>query len=133
MSEGIALHWRLIPERYNLIGSACKTCGTKFFPSRDLCPDCRRKGRIESYTFSGEGEVFAFTVVHAPPPGLEYMKPYIAAIIRLAEGPLITAQIVDCKPEEVKVGGKVRMVFRKIVAEGPEGIIKYGYKFRLVK
>ncbi|MCX6694985.1 MAG: Zn-ribbon domain-containing OB-fold protein [Candidatus Altiarchaeota archaeon] len=132
MSEGLALHWRLIPQRYNLIGTECKTCGEKFFPSRNLCSKCRRKGRIEDYQFSGEGEVYSFSIVHAPPVGFEYLKPYIAAIIKLKEGPLLTAQIVDCRQDEVAIGKKVRMVFRKIVAEGAEGIIKYGYKFRLV-
>jgi len=131
MSGGLALHWRLIPQRYNLIGSECKNCNEKYFPSRDWCPNCRRKGKIIDYRFSGEGEVYSYTVVHAPPVGFEYLKPYIAAIIKLKEGPLVTAQIVDCKPESVKIGLKVSMVFRKIIAEGKEGIIKYGYKFKL--
>jgi len=133
MDRGLALHWRLIPQRYNLIGSECKTCGDKFFPARNLCPTCRRRGNIADYTFKGEGEIFSFTVVHAPPLGLEYLKPYIAAIIKLREGPLITAQIVDCRPDEVSIGNKVKMVFRKIIVEGSEGIIKYGYKFKLDK
>ena len=133
MDKGLALHWRLIPQRYNLIGSECRTCGEKYFPMRDLCPKCRRKGRLEDYPFSGEGEVYSYTVVHAPPLGFEYLKPYIAAIIKLKEGPLITAQIADCRPEDVRIGDKVRMAFRKIIAEGEEGIIKYGYKFKQVK
>jgi len=133
MSEGLTLHWRLIPQRYNLIGSECKTCGEKYFPGRDLCPSCRRKGKVVDYTFSGDGEIYSYTVVHAPPLGFEYLKPYIAAIIKLKEGPLVTAQVVDCKSESVSIGKKVYMVFRKIVAEGPEGIIKYGYKFKLVE
>jgi uncharacterized OB-fold protein len=45
---------------------------------------------------------------------------------------MVTAQLVDCKPDEVEVGRKVFMVFRKINADGEKGIIRYGYKFKLV-
>ncbi len=52
-------------------------------------------------------------------------------IIKLDEGPRITSQIVDCDPEEVSIGSRVRAVFRKIDEEGPAGAIHYGYKFVL--
>ena len=48
--------WRHIQQRYNLIGSKCTTCGDVFFPSRVICPNCRRKGNIEPFQFSGKGE-----------------------------------------------------------------------------
>jgi uncharacterized OB-fold protein len=134
MTEGLALHWRLIPPRYNLVGTVCKTCGRKFFPPRNLCPDCRRRGRVERFKFSGDGEIYSYTVVRSPPTGFDYMKPYVLAVIRLKEGgAMLTAQVVDCRPEDVDVGGRVRMVFRKIVADNEEGIIRYGYKFKLVE
>ena len=47
--------WRHIQQRYNLVGSKCMNCGRVFFPSRVICPDCRRKGKIEAYQFSGKG------------------------------------------------------------------------------
>jgi len=118
-------------QRYNLIGSACTTCGRGFFPRRDFCPTCRRKGKIEEKKFSGSGEVFAHTTIYAPPEGFEHMKPYLLGIIKLSEGPLVTAQIVDVKPGEVEIGDKVKMVFRRIQTDGEAGIITYGYKFRL--
>jgi hypothetical protein len=131
MSEGLALHWRLAAQRYNLIGSECKTCGRKYFPSRNICPDCRRKSSIEKFKFSGEGEVYSTTVVRAAPTGFEYQKPYVVGIISLKEGAQCTAQIVDCKPDEVKIGSRVEMVFRKIMADDDHGVIRYGYKFKL--
>ncbi|MFH1402758.1 MAG: Zn-ribbon domain-containing OB-fold protein [Candidatus Altiarchaeota archaeon] len=134
MSEGLALHWRLIPPRYNLVGTICKNCGTKFFPPRNLCPDCRRKSRIEPYKFNGKGEIYSYTIVRATPTGFDYMKPYGLAVIKLDESDaMLTAQIVDCKLEDIEIGKKVAMVFRKIVADDDEGIIRYGYKFKLVE
>ncbi|MFH0862917.1 MAG: Zn-ribbon domain-containing OB-fold protein [Candidatus Altiarchaeota archaeon] len=133
MAEGLALHWRLSGARYNLVGSRCKTCDRKFFPPRNICPDCRRKSKMEKFKFSGDGEVFSYTVVRAAPTGFEYQKPYVVAIVALKEGAKCTAQIVDCKPEEVRIGASVERVFRKIMADDEHGIIRYGYKFKLKK
>jgi uncharacterized protein len=133
MTEGLALHWRLIPPRYNLIGSVCKTCGENYFPPRVICPNCRRKSNMEKFKFSGEGEVYSSTIIRAAPTGFEYQKPYVVAIIKLREGAMCTAQVVDCKAEDVKIGDKVEMVFRKIIADDESGIIRYGYKFKVKK
>ncbi|CEG11697.1 conserved hypothetical protein [groundwater metagenome] len=129
----IALNWRKIPQRYNLVGTQCVTCGTYYFPPRIICPKCRRKGKMDEHKFCGEGEVLTYTLIYSPPEGFENIKPYLLAIIKLKEGPQLTAQIIDCKPEDVKIGSKVKSVFRKIVEEGDEGVILYGYKFKLVK
>jgi len=132
MTKGLPIHWRLMPQRYNLIGTHCRNCGSKFFPQRKICPNCRRVGSVEEFKFSGEGEIYSYTVIHAPPEGFEYLAPYVLAIVRMKEGPLITAQIVDCKPEDIEIGKRVGTVFRKVIADGDSGIIRYGYKFRLV-
>ena len=131
MTKGLASYWRKIPQRYNLIGTECRTCSSKFFPPRDFCSSCRRLGKIHEFKFSGIGEIYSYSVIHAPPEGFEYQKPYIIGIIKLEEGPMLTAQIVDSKPEDVEIGKKVKSVFRKIVEVGSSGIIQYGYKFKL--
>jgi hypothetical protein len=51
-------------------------------------------------------------------------------LIKLEEGPLITAQLTDTDSEEVKIGMPVEMVTRKLRTQGEEGLIVYGYKFR---
>ncbi|PLS82300.1 MAG: hypothetical protein CYG59_04540, partial [Chloroflexi bacterium] len=52
------------------------------------------------------------------------------ALVRLAEGPIITAQLTDVALDEVKIDMPVEMVTRKLRDLGPEGLIVYGYKFR---
>ena len=59
--------------------------------------------------------------------------PYCIAIIKLDEGPRITSQIVDCEPEIVKPGMKVKSVFRKLGEDSESGILHYGTKFILVE
>jgi len=120
--------WREIPARYNLIGSKCETCGTYYFPPRRFCPKCRRSGRLVDHKFKGMGEVVTYTIVHTPGDSYLGNKPYVLAIVRLDEGPMMTTQVI-CDPGQAKIGMRVRPVFRKIGEDGDKGMIHYGTKF----
>lgn len=133
MKEAIPLTWRKIPERYRLLGTKCDTCNSVYFPQRTVCPKCRRKGKLTEMKFSGKGKIFSFTEVSAPPAGFEDQVPYILAVIELDEGARLTAQIVDAHKKDVKIGSRVEQVFRVIQRDDPEGLIQYGYKFRIVE
>ena len=85
----------------------------------------------EQYTFAGTGEVYSFTTLQETPEGFEEQAPYMLALVKLDEGPMITAQITDVD-ESVAIGDKVEMVTRKLTTEGVRGMIVYGYKFRKV-
>jgi uncharacterized OB-fold protein len=52
------------------------------------------------------------------------------ALVKLEEGPLVSAQLADVEPDDVTVGMPVEMVTRKLRQEGDRGIVVYGYKFR---
>ena len=125
----IARHWRLKNQRYSLVGEVCNHCDAKIFPPRDICPNCGQEAR-DLYAFSGKGEVYSHTVVYSAPAGYEEYAPYAVALIKLEEGPLVTAQLTDVSPDEVEIGMPVEMVTRKIREFGEDGIIVYGYKFR---
>ena len=131
MREAIPLTWRRIPERYRLLGVKCETCSSHYFPGRSICPKCRRKGKITDVRFAGKGKIYSFTEISAPPEGFEDQIPYILAIIELDEGAKLTAQIVDAHKDDVKIGSRVEQVFRVIQREDPEGLVHYGFKFRL--
>jgi hypothetical protein len=86
----------------------------------------------EQVKLSGKGEVYSYTVVTDAPEGFTEQAPYILALIKLDEGPLITAQLTDLETPTgpVKIGQRVEMVTRKLRTEGTSGMIIYGYKFR---
>ena len=125
--------WRHIQQRYNIIGSKCTNCGEVFFPSRVICPDCRRKGEIKDFQFSGKGKIHTFSVVRSPTADFKKLSPYAVAIIELDEGAKLTAQLVDCDVDKIKIGDPVEMVFRKIREDGEDGVISYGYKFKPIQ
>ena len=120
--------WRSLPNRYSLIGTKCENCNTYYFPPRRVCIPCRRKGVIREYQFEGSGKVVTHTTIYSAPEGFSKMTPYVLGIVELNEGPRLTAQIV-CDPSEVKIGMRVKSVFRKLGEEGPDDVIYYGTKF----
>jgi uncharacterized protein len=125
-------HWRLKKQRYALIGEVCPHCDAKLFPPRDVCPHCGKDAR-EEFGFSGKGEVYSYTVMNDVPAGYEETAPYTVAIVRLAEGPMVTAQLTDLAGQEAAIGMPVEMVTRRIRSDGDErGMLVYGYKFRPV-
>jgi len=74
--------------------------------------------------------VYSFSTVYDAPAGYIEYQPYTVALIKLDEGPLVTAQLTDVDNEDVHIGMPVEMVTRKIKEEGENGLIVYGYKFR---
>lgn len=125
----VTSHWRLKHQRYALIGEICPNCEEKIFPPRDLCPDCGEEAR-SLFQFSGRGEIFSHTTLLNPPAGHEEQAPYTVALVRLDEGPMVTAQLTDLDEAGVEVGMPVEMVTRKIRSDGERGVLVYGYKFR---
>lgn len=125
-------HWRLKKQRYSLTGEVCPHCNAKIFPPRDVCPECGQEAK-NVFQFSGKGEVCSFTSVHDAPAGFKDTAPYPIALVKLNEGPVITAQLTDLGEEPVHIGMPVEMVTRKLRDDVNErGVILYGYKFRPV-
>jgi uncharacterized OB-fold protein len=87
-----------------------------------------------SVRLSGKGQVLSYTIVTDAPAGFEEQAPYVLALVKLDEGPLITAQLTDLEEPvgPLSIGMPVEMVTRKLRTEGPQGTIIYGYKFRPV-
>ncbi|MBK8984477.1 MAG: Zn-ribbon domain-containing OB-fold protein [Chloroflexi bacterium] len=125
----VSRHWRLQAQRYQLVGETCDSCGVKLFPPRDVCLVCEEPAQ-ELYTFTGLGEIYSYTTIYDAPAGFEHNAPYMVALIKLEEGPMITAQLTDMAPGEAEIGMPVEMVTRKLRSDGDEGMIVYGYKFR---
>ena len=126
----IARHWRLKSQRYGLVGETCPHCQAKIFPPRDICPNCGGEAKT-TYAFSGKGEVYSYTTIYEAPTGFDETAPYTVALVKLEEGPLVTAQLTDLEDKPIEIGMPVEMVTRRLRSDGDErGILIYGYKFR---
>ncbi len=120
---------RLRGAYYRLEGSRCRGCGAVQFPPRRVCPGCR-SGDLETHRFSGRGTVYSATRVTQAPRGHAALAPYAVALVRLEEGPLVTAQLADAADPLPAAGTPVEMVTRKVRDAEEHGLIVYGYKFR---
>jgi uncharacterized protein len=126
----IPRHWRLKQQRYGWVGEVCPHCDFKIFPPRDVCPNCGEEAKT-TFAFSGKGEVFSYTTIYEAPAGFDENAPYTVALVKLEEGPLVTAQLTDLGSQPVEIGMPVEMVTRRLRQDGDErGMLIYGYKFR---
>ncbi|MDG4594095.1 MAG: Zn-ribbon domain-containing OB-fold protein [Candidatus Contendobacter sp.] len=118
-------YYHLLSE-HKLMGCRNKTSGKFYLPPRPMCTTSYSSD-MEWEQVSGKGEIIAFTVITVAPThmieaGYSRENPYCAAIVRLQEGPAISAQIlgVDLSmPEEaIKIGTPVQATFIER-GEGP--------------
>jgi uncharacterized OB-fold protein len=121
-------YWREIPQRYRLEAKKCKNCGYVSFPPRLICPKCKNR-EFEDTKLAEKGKVLTFTVIRVPPGQFVDQAPYAVGIVELDDGVKLTGQIVDCDFEDLKIGERVKIEFRKIFDAGQAGILCYGYKF----
>ena len=124
-----ATSWRTGKQRLSLQGEVCPQCAAKLFPPRDVCPQCSGPAKVP-FQFSGRGTVYSFSTLYSAPEGYAAYLPYVVALIRLEEGPLVTAQLTDVDKGDIWIGMPVEMVTRKLREDGESGLIDYNYKFR---
>ncbi|MCG8349317.1 MAG: Zn-ribbon domain-containing OB-fold protein [Chloroflexales bacterium] len=125
----IAKHWRQRATRYRLEGQRHRATGEVRFPPQPAALG-ESADTWETYALSGKGEIYSFSVIRQAPTGFEHVAPYPVALIRLDEGPLITAQLTDCVEADLSIGQRVEMVTRRLKDTGEDGVLVYGYKFR---
>ncbi len=113
VTEASAPFWEATRERRLVLPWSAVTGRPVWFP-RDadpLAPDRPYEWREAS----GEGVVYAASVHHRPGPGrTEDDCPYVVALVDLAEGVRMMANIVDCPPEDVVVGMAVRVTWQPL-------------------
>lgn len=94
----------------------CASCKDYRFPPQAMCRRCRS---IESNwgRVSGKGTVYSFTIPtrtspgELPAKGFEY--PFAVVLVELADtgGVRIPGNMIDCAPEDIKIGMHVEAVF----------------------
>jgi uncharacterized OB-fold protein len=100
-----------------LWGSKCTSCGAQFLGERTACGKCGAT-TFEEVSFSDEGEIYVFSVVHQSVPGIE--APYVGAIIDLKDGPSVRANVYGLDPEKPSTdwfGKKVKMYGEKVATD----------------
>ena len=95
-----------------LLLQQCGACHEPQFYPRSLCAGCGASN-LDWIEAGGQGEVVSFTIVRrAVTAAYDADAPYVVALIRLAEGPTMMSNLVECDIETLQVGMPVEVVFR---------------------
>ena len=89
----------------------CRACRHWVHPPAPRCPECLGK-ELAPEAASGRGTVVSFTVNHkAWVPGED--EPFAIVLVELDDQPALrlVSNLVDCGPEEVRIGMPVRVCF----------------------
>lgn len=103
--------------RHELYVQRCRSCGQLRYYPRAVCPQCMSSD-TEWVRCSGRGTVYTFTVTHQNhAPGFRESLPYVLAYVELEEGVQMLTNIVDCAPEDVRIGLPVEVTFEDVTEE----------------
>lgn len=99
---------------HRLVLQHCPRCDRlQHFP-RPWCTECLNDA-LDYVEASGLGTVYACTVVRRNPnPSFAARVPYVLALIDLDEGVRLMSNVVDCDPESVHIGQRVRVCFEAV-------------------
>jgi len=118
LKDGIADEYWAAAAAGRLVLQRCDRCDRHHFPPRVRCPRCWSASALSWADADGRGVVHAFSVVHRPPtPDFNDGRPYVVALVDLAEGVRMMSNVVGCDIDAVHIGMPVTVGFD----EGPDG------------
>ena len=83
----------------------CAGCGRTHWYPRAVCPFCTGVD-MEWRKASGEGTIYSYTVMRRAP------EPFAPAFVTLSEGPTLLTNLCDCDFDALRIGQRVRLVFK---------------------
>ncbi|MDH4075764.1 MAG: Zn-ribbon domain-containing OB-fold protein [Acidimicrobiia bacterium] len=109
-SDLTAAFWAATTEGRFLI-QRCTRCQAAIFYPRVNCTECGSTELVNEDA-SGRGTVYTYTVARRPTHrAWADAGPYVIAIVELEEGPHVTTNIVECDPDDVRIGMPVEVCF----------------------
>ena len=105
------VHFRERDEDLGLKGQRCLACDKLQFPCQRVCETCFEKDRFDRVRLSDrQGRVVTYTFDYFfPNPD----PPTIVTVTDI-DGARVHLQLVDCSPEDTRIGLPVEFVFRRI-------------------
>ncbi len=99
--------------KHKLVLQKCSKCDVYQWYPKPWCVECGSRDLVWTLV-GGLGKVYSFTIIREVvqnSPAFEEDIPYVLAEIDLDEGPRFVAQLKDVKPEEARMGMRVKVSF----------------------
>ena len=94
-----------------LMAAWCADCERIHHYPRARCPFCWSDA-VEPRAMSGRATLYTYSIVHMNDlPPFDSRLPYVAAVVELDEGPRLQTNIIDCAPEELRIGMPLQVAF----------------------
>lgn len=95
----------------------CKECSEVRLFGNPMCSKCTTF-EAEPFVGSGLGTVWSWTTTYHPfHPRWKDRVPYNLTVVKLEEGPRFTTMVVDCRPEEMRIGMPVEVAWEDATEE----------------
>lgn len=88
-----------------LLVKKCASCAQVHHYPRALCPFCFSQA-TQWLPASGRGTIYSYSVMRRVP------VPYAIAYVTLEEGVTMMTNIVDCDLDSIRIGQRVKVVFK---------------------
>jgi uncharacterized OB-fold protein len=88
----------------------CHDCSQWQFYPRFLCTHCSSRN-LQWRSASGAATLETFSVVHRAAGAFEALTPYTVGLVRLAEGPTMMSNVVDCAEVDLEIGMALQVRF----------------------
>jgi 3-hydroxy-3-methylglutaryl CoA synthase/uncharacterized OB-fold protein len=112
--------------KFGFVGSRCTECGRVHVPPTRVCSGCHAVDKMERAALADKpGTVATYTVdrlAFSPSP------PMIDVVVDFDGGGRCTLELADASPEDVDIGTRVEMTFRRLYTTG--GVHNYFWKAR---
>jgi uncharacterized OB-fold protein len=121
-SETTVKNYQALLNERKLCAVECTSCHALMLPPRLVCSNCGSK-KTAWKQLKGRGMLRSFTVIHIAPTSFAKDAPYVVGIVKLAEGPSITARLVGAdpqKPENIHIGDALVADYEAISGPTPE-------------
>jgi len=106
--------WWEALQRHELYIQKCANCGDLRYYPRALCTSCM-SSQVQWIKCSGRATVYTFTTTYQnQAAGFRESLPYIMAYVELEEGLKMLTNLVDCQPEQAKIGMPVEVVYEDV-------------------
>ena len=112
--------------KFAFVGTRCRSCGRVHVPPTRVCSACHAVDEMERAPLAAQtGTVATYTVdrlAYSPSP------PMIDVVVDFDGGGRYTLELADAAPDEVEIGTRVEMTFRRLYTAG--GVHNYFWKAR---
>jgi hydroxymethylglutaryl-CoA synthase len=115
--------------KFGFVASRCTQCGTRSLPPDRVCQHCHAVDQMAPEPLADvPGTVATYTIDHlayTPNP------PVLVVVVDFDGGGRLRCQLTDAAPDEVTIGMRIEMTFRRLVTAG--GVHNYFWKARPVR